>query len=183
MYIKQHVSMNWRMRSALICVLFVKQAGALPLYASVSNATYGLVVCRGLDAAVSELRQRELSEHAIGVEWLERDRVSIDPCEQKSSNKDPYFGNRLPALAGVWLSGNSSALRLGLTAGRVQDAEAGVRRERETGGLFPPPPHTHSHPQPRLSDWPVAELQPRDGVTRQALQFCSPVQTGPDRTC
>ena len=95
--------MYWRMRSALLGLLFIELAGALPMYASVSNDTYGLVVCRGLDAAVSELRQRELDEHAIGVEWLERDCVSIDPCEQKSSNEDPYFGLRLPSLAGVWL--------------------------------------------------------------------------------
>ena len=110
---------SWQAQVRALLCLFVEP---LP------NAVW-LVVCRGLDAAVTELRQRELSEHAIGVEWLERDCVSIDPCEQKSSNEDPYFGNRLPALAGVWLSGNSSALRLGLTAGRVQDAEAGVRAE------------------------------------------------------
>ncbi len=63
------------------------------------------------------------------VEWLERDCVSIDPCEQKSSNEDPYFGLRLPSLAGVWLSGNSSALRLTLGYDRVTGAQAGVRAE------------------------------------------------------
>ncbi len=87
------------------------------------------MVCRDLDVAVSELRERELHEHAIRVDWLERDCVIIDPCEQKSSNEDPYFGNWLPALAGVWMSGNSSSLLLGLTAGRILDAEAGVRAE------------------------------------------------------
>lgn len=118
-----------RMRSALLGLLFIELAGALPLYASVSNATYGLVVCGGLDAAVSELKQRELDEHGIGAAWLERDCVSIDPCEQTSSNEDPYFGLRLPALAGVWLSGNSSALRLALGYDRVTGAQAGVRAE------------------------------------------------------
>ena len=50
-------------------------------------------------------------------------------CEQKSSNEDPYFANRLPALAGVWLSGNSSALRLALGYDRETGAQAGVRAE------------------------------------------------------
>jgi hypothetical protein len=109
--------------------LFVELARALPLYASASNATYGLVLCRGLDAAVAELKLRELDEHGIGAAWLERDCVSIDPCEQTSSNEDPYFGLRLPALAGAWLSGNSSALRLALGYDRVTGAQAGVRAE------------------------------------------------------
>jgi len=121
--------MYWRMQSALLGLLFFELAGALPLYASVSNATYGLVVCRGLDAAVTELKQRELDEHAIGVEWLERDCVSIDPCAQTSSNADAYFGTPLPAAAGVWLSGNSSALRLALGYDRETGAQAGVRAE------------------------------------------------------
>jgi hypothetical protein len=122
------------MRSAwlcvsLLCVLLSDLAEALPLYASIANTTFPLVVCRGLDAAVAELRQRELDEHAIGAAWLERDCVSIDPCAQTSSNEDPYFGTRLPALAGVWLSGNSSALRLPLGAARLADAEGGGRAE------------------------------------------------------
>ena len=121
--------MYWIVRSALLGLLFVELARALPLYASASNATYGLVLCRGLDAAVAELKLRELDEHGIGAAWLERDCVSIDPCEQTSSNEDPYFGLRLPALAGAWLSGNSSALRLALGYDRVTGAQAGVRAE------------------------------------------------------
>ena len=117
------------MSRAALCVLFLGTAASLPVYTTPSNATLALVLCRGLDAAVSELRQRELDEHALGAAWLERDCVSVDPCEQTSSNENPYFGSRLPALAGVWLSGNSSALRLPLGAERVADAEAGVRAE------------------------------------------------------
>jgi hypothetical protein len=107
----------------------MEQAGLLQLYASASNVTCVLVVCHCLDNAVSELRQRELDDHAIGVEWLERDCVSIDQCEQKSSNKEPYFDIRLPALDGVWLSGNSSALRLALGYDSATDAQVGVRAE------------------------------------------------------
>jgi hypothetical protein len=49
------------MRSAwlcvsLLCVLLSDLAEALPLYASIANTTFPLVVCRGLDAAVAELR-------------------------------------------------------------------------------------------------------------------------------
>ena len=119
--------MRWALGT--LCVLLLGTAACLPVYTTPSNATLALVLCRGLDAAVAELRQRELDEHAIGAEWLERDCVGIDPCAQTSSNEDPYFGTRLPALAGVWLSGNSSALRLPLGAARLADAEAGVRAE------------------------------------------------------
>ena len=106
-------------------VLLVRTATCLPVYSTTANATFALVLCRGLDAAVTELHQRELDEHAIGADWLERDCVSIDPCFQKSSNEDQY-GNRLPAPVGVWLSGNSSALLLPLGADRLSNAEAGV---------------------------------------------------------
>ena len=111
------------------CVLLLGTAACLPLHTTSSNATLALVLCRGLDAAVRELRQHELDEHALGAAWLERDCVSIDPCAQSSSNENPYFGTPLPALAGVWLSGNSSALLLPLSAQRLSDAEAGVRAE------------------------------------------------------
>ena len=109
-------------------VLLVRTATCLPVYSTTANATFALVLCRGLDAAVTELHQRELDEHAIGADWLERDCVSIDPCFQKSSNEDQY-GNRLPAPVGVWLSGNSSALLLPLGADHLSNAEAGVRAE------------------------------------------------------
>jgi len=64
--------------------------------------------------------------HSAPSDWLERDCVSIDPCFQESSNEDHYA---LPAPAGVWLSGNSSALLLPLVAELLSDAEAGVRAE------------------------------------------------------
>jgi hypothetical protein len=41
-------------------------------HADALNATF----CRGLDAAVAELRQRELDEHVLGAASLERDCVS-----------------------------------------------------------------------------------------------------------
>jgi hypothetical protein len=114
---------------ALSCLLLLSTAACLPVHTTSSNATLALVLCRGLDAAVMELQQRNLYEHVIGAAWLERDCVSIDPCAQSSSNENPYFGTPLPALAGVWLSGNSSALLLPLSAQRLSDAEAGVRAE------------------------------------------------------
>jgi len=113
---------------ALCCVLLLSAAACLPVHTTSSNATLALVLCRGLDAAVRELRERELAEHVLGAAWLERDCVSIDPCFQESSNAD-HYGNLLPAPAGVWLSGNSSALLLPLGAERRSDAEAGVRAE------------------------------------------------------
>ena len=108
-------------------LFYLLAAEGLPLHAGPSNATLALVLCGNLQDAVAALRQRELSEHAIGADWLEGNCVSIDPCLQTSSNEDPYFGNRLPALAGVWLSGNSSALRLPRDTASASDAEAGVR--------------------------------------------------------
>ena len=78
---------------------------------------------------MAELKLHELDEHVVGAAWLERDCVSIDPCEQTSSNETPYFGNRLHALAGVWLVGNSSTLRLALGYDRATGAQAGVRAE------------------------------------------------------
>ena len=84
------------MSRAALCVLFLGTAASLPVYTTPSNATLALVLCRGLDAAVSELRQRELDEHALGAAWLERDCVSVDPCEQTSSNENPYFRTVVP---------------------------------------------------------------------------------------
>lgn len=111
-----------------LLLLLASTALSLPVYTTPSNSTFALVLCRGLDAAVAELRLRELHEHALGAAWLERDCVSIDPCEETSSNEDA-LGMRLPAPAGAWLSGNSSALRLSLSTDRILDAEAGVRAE------------------------------------------------------
>ena len=114
-HIKQRLCMLAR---ALCCVLLLSAAACLPVHTTSSNATLALVLCRGLDAAVRELRERELAEHVLGAAWLERDCVSIDPCFQESSNAD-HYGNLLPAPAGVWLSGNSSALLLPLGAERL----------------------------------------------------------------
>ena len=111
---------------ALCCVLLLSAASCLPVHTTSSNATQALVLCRSLDAAVRELSECELDEHVLGAAWLERDCVSIDPCFQESSNED-HYGNLLPALAGMWLSGNSIALPIGVE--RLSDAEAGVRAE------------------------------------------------------
>ena len=102
------------MSSAVLLLLSImslmRAAHALPLYTNASNKANALVLCGNLHDAVLELKQRELVEHAIGVDWLEKNCVSIDPCAQRSSNEDPIFGLPLPAAAGVWLSANSSAL-------------------------------------------------------------------------
>jgi hypothetical protein len=79
---------------------------------------------RGSAAAAAEKPARAHDRSGL----LERDCVSIDPCFQESSHED-HYGNRLPSLAGVWLSGNSSDLPLPLGADRLSDAEAGVRSE------------------------------------------------------
>ena len=104
-------------------------AHARPLYTDGSNKTLALVLCGNLHDAVLALKQREVLEHAIGADWLEENCVSIDPCAQRSSNEDPIFGLPLPALAGVWISGNSSALRLPRAAAAILAAEAGLRAE------------------------------------------------------
>jgi hypothetical protein len=110
-----------------LCIVCLQVIDGLSLYADASNSTLALVLCGNLKDAVAELKQRDLQEHVIGAEWLERDCVSIDPCAQTSSNENPYFGSRLPALSGVWLSGNSSALRLPSDAASVVAAEAGLK--------------------------------------------------------
>jgi len=121
------------MSSAVLLLLSImslmRAAHALPLYTNASNKANALVLCGNLHDAVLELKQRELVEHAIGVDWLEKNCVSIDPCAQRSSNEDPIFGLPLPAAAGVWLSANSSALHLPRARAAILDAEAGLRAE------------------------------------------------------
>ena len=123
--------MLWRTLVLLLCAMLCIMLGAQarPLYTDVSNKTLALVLCANLHDAVLALKQREVLEHAIGAQWLEENCVSIDPCTQRSSNEDPIFGMPLPVLAGVWLSGNSSALRLPRAVAAVLAAEAGVRAE------------------------------------------------------
>ena len=112
--------------SALLCAV-LQVAAATSLYADVANSSYALVLCSGLDRAIAELRAHELSEHVIGADWLEQECVSIDVCKQLSSNRDPVFSQLMPAMAGVWLNVNSSALSLQGSAQRRADAEVGVR--------------------------------------------------------
>jgi hypothetical protein len=112
---------------AMMVVLQVLEA--LPLYSDVANSSYALVLCSGLDRAIAELRAHELSEHVIGADWLEQDCVTIDVCKQVSSNT-------MPALAGVWLDVNSSALSLQDSAQRRAEAEAGVRAYNEAALEF-----------------------------------------------
>jgi hypothetical protein len=119
--------MNWTV--LVLYILYFYVADGLPLYTDTSNETLALVLCGNLNDGIVALKQRELLEHEIGAHWLEGNCVSINPCAQTTSNEDPIFGVPLPALAGVWLSGNSSALRLALSTDRMLDAEAGVRAE------------------------------------------------------
>ena len=123
--------MLFRALNLLLFVILslILQANARPLYTDASNATRALVLCGNLHDAVLALKQREVLEHAIGADWLEENCVSIDPCTQRSSNEDPIFGLPLPALAGVWIFGNSSALRLPRAAAAILAAEAGLRAE------------------------------------------------------
>ena len=108
----------------LMIVLQVLQA--LPQFSDVTNSSYALVLCGALDKAIGELRTHELSQHVVGAEWLEQDCVSIDVCKQLSSNRDPVFSQLMPAMAGVWLNVNSSALQFAGSAKRRADAESGV---------------------------------------------------------
>ena len=106
------------------------QAHARPMYTDVSNSTFPLVLCGNLQDALTALKEREVIDHEIGAGWLEINCVSIDPCTQKSSNEDAIFGMPLPALAGVLLSGNSSALRLPRSAAaNLESGQAPLRAE------------------------------------------------------
>jgi len=112
--------------SMLLAACLIQVLQALPLYSDAANSSYALVLCAGLDNAISELRGRELSEHQIGALWLEQDCVGIDVCKQQSTNRDPVFSQLMPAMAGVWLNVNSTALRLAGATKRSADAEAGL---------------------------------------------------------
>jgi hypothetical protein len=120
-----------------LCLFCLQVIDGLSLYTDASNSTLALVLCGNLKDTVGELKQRELLEHVICAEWLERNCVSIDPCDQTSSNENSYFGNRLPALAGVWLSGNISALRLPSDAASLAAAEAGHQAKTQSSPSAP----------------------------------------------
>lgn len=93
---------------------------ALPLYTDSSNHTRALVLCSGLELAVSGMRTHEVTEHSIGASWVEQNCVSIDVCTQKSSND-------VAVASGEWLHANSSALRLSASLEQQLAAESGVR--------------------------------------------------------
>lgn len=113
---------------ALACALFhvlTRPTQSLDLYtnalhANDSPATYALVLCTGLDAAITALRAHSLSEHAVGVSWLENNCVSIDPCTEVNSR-----GEAVPR--GTWLHANSSALAFAATATHIDTAHAGTQ--------------------------------------------------------
>jgi hypothetical protein len=69
-------------RCLCILVFMCSRTIALPLYADASHKSLSLVLCTGLDRAVSNLRHQLLSAHAVGAEWLEEDCVAIDPCQE-----------------------------------------------------------------------------------------------------
>jgi hypothetical protein len=72
---------------------------------------------------------------------------------------------------GAHLSTNSEQTLCQHDAGRAADCWP----PRGGGGGLPPP-HTHSHPQPRLSEWPVGGATPQ-GWGARPFFFFSPVQT------
>ena len=121
--------MSLRILNLLFFAMLMLAAHAMPLYTDESNKTLALVLCGNLHNAMLAMKQREILEHGIGADWLENNCVSIDPCAQRSSNEDPIFGQPLSALAGVWLSSNSSALQLPRAAAAVLEAQAGQRAE------------------------------------------------------
>lgn len=92
---------------------------ALPLYADVAQKTLGLVLCAGLDRAVSNLRGQSVSAHTVGAWWSEEDCVMIDPCAETGAGG-------LPAPRGAWLHGNISALATSGLAAGAEAAEKGV---------------------------------------------------------
>jgi hypothetical protein len=92
---------------------------ALPLYADASHGSLALVLCTGLDTAVSNLRQQPLSAHAVGAEWLEADCVAINPCEQTGAG-----GARAPRRE--WLHANASALATSASTHATEMALKGV---------------------------------------------------------
>lgn len=106
---------------SLLCVYMCgcSRSSALPLYANEAQSALALVLCVGLDRAVSNLRAQSLSAHAVGASWLEEDCVMIDPCGETGAGG-------LPTPRGVWMHGNASALATSGLAAAAEAAEKGV---------------------------------------------------------
>ena len=110
-----------RVRALRVCVLCACACAcrALPLYADGAQGALALVLCAGLDRAVSNLRGQPLGAHAVGAAWLEEDCVAIDPCAETGAG-----GAAAPR--GAWLHGNTSALATAGAAAATAAAEQGV---------------------------------------------------------
>jgi hypothetical protein len=121
--------MSLRVQNLLFFAMLMLASHAMPMYTDGSNKTLALVLCGNLHDAMLAIKQREILEHGIGTDWLENNCVNNFPCAQRSSNEDPIFGLPLSALAGVWLSSNSSVLQLPRAAAAVLEAEAGQHAE------------------------------------------------------
>jgi len=108
----------WALRVCALCAC-VRGCRALPLYADGAQSALALVLCAGLDRAVSNLRGQALGAHAVGAAWLEEDCVAIDPCAETGAG-----GAAAPR--GAWLHGNASALATAGAAAATAAAEQGV---------------------------------------------------------
>lgn len=69
---------------------------------------YPLVLCTGLDEAVSNLRSLELTAHDVGLASIEAQCVHINPCTQQSQQDNDFHA----VPVNTWTHGNSSALKL-----------------------------------------------------------------------
>ena len=102
-----------RVRALRVCALCACACAcrALPLYADGAQGALALVLCAGLDRAVSNLRGQPLGAHAVGAGWLEEDCVAIDPCAVLSSARAGAGGkvrtSRMYAQATTCHSGQS----------------------------------------------------------------------------
>lgn len=69
---------------------------------------YPLVMCTGLNEAVTQLRSLELSAHQVGLASIESQCVHINPCTQQSLQDSGF--ESVPISA--WIHGNASAVQL-----------------------------------------------------------------------
>lgn len=92
----------------------------MPLYADQADSTYALVLCSGLDIAINSLKSIKLSDQQIGMNSLEANCVSINPCLQTSNNM-------LPVPIDTWMHGNNSALLLTNSLSQINTALNGQK--------------------------------------------------------
>jgi len=97
---KNHLSMLsrgrvWHTASRIVCAWMCVQAlpramAGLLVPSSTGVDAYPLVLCTGLDEAVSNLRSLELTAHDVGLASIEAQCVHINPCTQQSQQDNDF---------------------------------------------------------------------------------------------